>query len=488
MRSSQALSIARRVAFGTAQLTLSNVFVRVLSLVTMPVLTRLLAPSAYGTAAMATTLISLISVFALAGADISYIRAYHSEKPPCGQAVEALTWRFSLGASMLAAILLAACWSLISDALLLPRYTGPLIAAGIVLSVGMTMALARARLHDRHRAMSLATVASGLGATGIAIAVAYSGQRNEFPLILALLATYLIPIFVLGLPPLPELLHSSGLSYESRKHILGIGLAAIVSAPAYWVMSSSDRWFLSHFQNLTAVGVYSISCGVAIAGMTVNSALLAIWTPEAARLFEARPPDAMHQLGRITEGMVAVLACVWLAVTAAGGDMVRLLTAPAFHGGANVIPFIAGGVFFHGISHLANTAFVLDKRLNRTIIWWVGGAAANLMLNLLLVPEIGMMGAGVSQLLSFAVTALGLSMGARRMLAAHIKWTRLLLVVTTIVIAALFMFPAWAKLPAISLIMKLPVGLFVTAIVISYFRNDFAALGGGKKVVSLHKA
>ncbi len=179
------MSIVKRVALGTAQLTLSNVFVRLLSLVTMPVLTHLLEPSAYGTAAMATTLISLISVFVLAGADVSYIRAYHSEKPPSGRAVEALTWRYSLGASIVAAILSATCWRPISDALMLPRYAGPLIAAGIILSVGMTMAVARARLRGRHRAMSLATVISGLGATAIAIVIAYSGQRNEFPLTIA---------------------------------------------------------------------------------------------------------------------------------------------------------------------------------------------------------------------------------------------------------------------------------------------------------------
>ncbi len=72
------MGVVRNVALGAAQLTLCNVFVRVLSVAAMPVLTRLLEPSAYGAATLATTLISLISVFALAGADVSYIRAWHA--------------------------------------------------------------------------------------------------------------------------------------------------------------------------------------------------------------------------------------------------------------------------------------------------------------------------------------------------------------------------------------------------------------------------
>src|SRR5262249_29840404 len=132
----------------------------------------------------------------------------------------------------------------ISDALLLPFYAGPLIAVGIVSSVTMAMTNARAQLHGRYRLIALATAAAGVGATAIGIAVAYFGPRDALPLILSLLATYLIPVLVLGLPPLPPLLKRSGLSFVHRKHILGLGAATVLTAPAYWVISSSDRWFL----------------------------------------------------------------------------------------------------------------------------------------------------------------------------------------------------------------------------------------------------
>lgn len=478
------MTLIRRVASGAAQLTSANIFVRVLSLIVLPVLTHLLPPSAYGLASIITTLISLFSVLALAGADVSYIRAYHAQKSPSGQAVESLTWRFALGASVLAAVLSVACWRQISDIFLAPPYASLLVASGVILAVLNAMAVARARLHNRYHAIFFATIVSGLGASAIAIGIAYFGRRDELPLILSLLASYLVPVLILGLPPLSTLLQSSGLGLPDRRHVLGIGLSAIVTAPAYWIMVSSDRWFLAYFRDAATVGVYSISYSIAIVGMTVNGAFLTIWAPEAARLFETHPSDGPHVLGSITEGAIAVLACVWFAVTAAGGDMVRLLAAPAFLPGAVVIPFVAASVFFYGITHLANTVYLIEKRVHHTIFWWVGGAAVSIALNFLLVPRIGIIGAGLSQLFAFAITSSGLLIGARRMLSAHINWMRLLLVIVTLLPAAFLMLPSWAGSPFVSLLMKFPAGVGVVLIVAAYFGLPVAVY---KNVVSALK-
>ena len=463
------MSTVRRITFGTAQLTLSNVFVRLLSLVSMPILTRLLTPGAYGAAAMAMTLTAFISAAALGGADVSYIRAYHAKQTAPAAAVEAFTWRYSMASAILAAIAVEVFWGPVSNIFSLPSYAGWLVSACIVLSVAMVMATARARLQSRNGTLSIATACAGMGSVAASIALAYAGWRNELPLLVALAAGYLIPVFILGVPPLRVLLKPSGLSPTVRRHIFGIGIAAVVSAPAYAIMSSSDRWFLAYYQNADTAGIYSVAYGVAIIGMTVNAAGLYIWTPEATRLFEARLPNSVQQLGNITEAMIAVLAWVWLAVAAAGGDIIRLFAAPAFHEGAAVVPLIAGAVFFHGVGHLANTVYVLEKRLHRSVWWWAAGAAASLLLNAVLIPRAGMLGAAASQLLAFAITALGLSFNARRMFAQHINWMRILLVLFTALAAAFAMVPAWSKEPLVSLLLKSLAILLSALIVASYF-------------------
>ncbi len=463
------MSTARRITIGTAQLTLSNIFVRMLALVSMPILTRLLTPGAYGTAAMAMTLTSFISSAALAGADISYIRAYHAKQFAPAEAVEAFTWRYSMAGAIVAAIAVEVFWGPLSRAFSLPAYAGWLVSACIVLSVASIMSSVKARLENRNGILSIATAGTGIGSTAAGIGLAYWGWRNEFPLLISMVALYLLPVLMLGMPPLRTLLTPTHLNAAVRQRIFGIGAGAVVAAPAFAIMTLSDRWFMGYSQGTDAAGIYSVAYSVAIAGMTVNSAGLYVWTPEATRLFESGRSDSIQQIATITEVMIAVLAWVWLGVAAAGGDVIRLLTTQAFYGGAAAVPLIAGAVFFHGIIQLANTVYVLEKRVNQTIWWLAAGAAVSLLLNAAIIPYAGMYGAAVCQLLSFGFVALGLSYHARRIFAGRINWPRILLTVLTALATAFAVIPPWSGNPLASLLLKFPAMLLAAAIIASYF-------------------
>src|SRR5262245_48118729 len=102
--------MTRTLISGISELMLSSGVVRLLSIVTMPILTSLLSPQAYGVSALAGTVISLVSVFALAGIDMSYARAYHSAQPPGGADVEHYCWRFAILGALLASMVGALAW------------------------------------------------------------------------------------------------------------------------------------------------------------------------------------------------------------------------------------------------------------------------------------------------------------------------------------------------------------------------------------------
>lgn len=460
------MSLNKRIASGTFQLILGSSVVRFLSIVTMPLLTRMLSPEAYGTAAMAGTVISLVSVFALAGMDMSYMRAYHSNDSLSGHVVEYFSWRFALGAGVLAGIGTVVGWRIFSGALSLPDYLGGWLAAGIILSLAHTMAQARARLYNRYRVMSISIVASGVGTAAISIGVAYWWRQDELPLIMSIVAGYLIPVLILGTPPITQLIKPSGLNPAERHNILKIGLAGTITAPAYWVLSSSDRWFLGSFADAASVGIYSIGYSVAIMGMMANNAVLSVWTPETVKEFENDPTRAQFFLGSVADRLVAGFACVWLAITAAGGDLIRLLAAPAFRDAAILVPYIAGGVFFHGVIHLANASLLLMKRLNYAMWWWIGGGVLCMLLNFVLVPMLGRLGAALTQTFSFASIAVGIVIGAQKLYPLKVKWGRLGVALGATIAAGVAMFPAWTAAPVMSLLLKLPVGI---AVVIGIF-------------------
>lgn len=141
------MTFAKRIASATAQLLLSNALVRLFSLVTMPVLTHLLAPEAYGTVAIAGTAISLVSVVALTGMDMSYVRAFHAKGTASGQEAEAYAWRYVLVGGVVVGGISALLWKyIVSDIFSLPAYLAGFIGIGVLLAVSREMTTIRLAL------------------------------------------------------------------------------------------------------------------------------------------------------------------------------------------------------------------------------------------------------------------------------------------------------------------------------------------------------
>lgn len=472
------MTFARRLFSGTVQLTLSNGLVRLLSIVTMPIMTTLLAPQAYGVASLVGTVISLVSVFALAGIDMSYSRAYHSAVPPTGEVVEHFCWRFAIVLALPASMIAGAAWWLSSrDSADSEHWMAVVLALGILFSVVYTMAQTRARLAGRYRGMALTIVAGGFIGPTASIGIAIWWRQDALALLVPMLLSYLVPAVMLGVPSLASLTKPSSVPRAQGFVLIKIGLAGIVTAPMYWLLSSSDRWYLQHFHGVEIVGVYSIGYSVAIVGAMVNAAIGAVWLPEAAREYEQDRLRAQATLGRLMSRLIAAMALVWLAVAASGGDIVRLLANQRFHAATGVVPFIAAGVFFNGVLQLANTGLLLAKKLKWAIAWWLAGGLVCVLLNLVLVPRFGAIGAAVTQSISFGFISLGILISSQSVFRVQLVWSRLALVLALILTAGTFMASPWHVSAPLSLLLKMPIGMAVVAVVAWVMAADWCARG-----------
>lgn len=475
------MTFARRLVTGSTQLALSNGVVRLLAVVTMPILTSLLSPQAYGVATLLGTIISLVSVFALAGIDVSYARSYHSTHAPNGIDVEHFCWRFAILSSLLMSTISAVAWVVITNnSADLDYWLALLLAPGIVFSVAHTMTQTRSRLAGRYQAMALVIIASGIIGPAVSIGIAVWWRQDALALILPMLLSYLIPTLLLGTPSAAALVKPSILNRDASVPLVKIGLAAIVTAPMYWLLSSSDRWFLQYFHGAEAVGIYSIGYSVGIIGMTINAAVMAVWLPEASREYEQDRELAKLTLGRLMSRLIAAMALIWLMATAAGGDIVRLLANERFHASAAFVPYIAGGVFFYGTSQLALYGLVLVEQFKWAAVWWFVGGLVCAFLNLLLVPQNGGLGAAMTQSASFAFIAIGIFATSQAKYRVRLDCCRLGAVLGLVFVAGLFLAPIWHTSPSVSLLIKFPFGVAVAAVTSWLIAPDWCDRGARK--------
>ena len=468
------MSLAKQVIGGTAVITVAGGAAKLLSLLTAPILTPLLGPAPYGAAALVGTVMSLAGVLALLGIDMAYARFYLQEEESQRVDVERFCWRFAAIGAIVIALIAAGGWYWLGARWLDDhRSIAVFSVVAIGLSVAVTMMKTRVRLLGNYRRIAAALFVAAVVSAAVSIALAFVWRTDVWVLLFGAIAASATTLFMLGLPSRSILLKPAHLPMKTKLAVVSLGLAGSVTAPMYWIISSSDRWFLSHYGNVAEVGVYAVAASVAMLGLMLNGSLTLTWFPEASRVYGQQGAEALPSLGRMWSRLVTGMAIVWLAVAAAGGDVLRLLAAPAFHSGAQYIPWLAGGVFFYGLASLANTALFLTAKMRFAAYTWTVGAILCVGFNFVLIPHLGALGAAMVQCVSYGLIALGVLAVSHQFLPLPIPLFQLGITLAIILSAAFVMIPEWAVHPMWSLVLKFPVGLLVAGIVFRIIAPDW---------------
>jgi O-antigen/teichoic acid export membrane protein len=469
-------SLARTVVTGAGLIALAGGISRLFSLVTSPILTRLLGPSPYGVVALLGTVTSFATMIAMLGVDLSYARyCLAAEVPEQEASVERFCWRFAVGMASLASVAAGGAWWGFSRRMGLPADLAVMVAAGIFLPVVSVMATTRQRMKGAYlRIASSIIVAGGVGAV-IAIVLALLWRRDAWALLVGTAVGVGAGAAIAGLPRREILTRGSGLSRSFRWDVVRLGLSGVVMASMYWLMSSADRWFIGMWQGQGPLGIYAFASNVGVMGILLNNAIVQAWFPEMYKTYEASREEAAAQIGRLWARLAVFLMIVWVAVSAVGGDMIKLLAAASFHGGTSYVPWVAGGVFFYGITDIATTGLAIRMDLKPVAAWWAIGAAANVGLNFFLVRAMGAKGAAVSACLSFALIAAGAMRSSQKRYYLPIPWKRLSAAAGLALAAGAGMSIPWSGSAMTSLCMKLPVGIGCAAALIWAVAPDWAS-------------
>lgn len=458
------MSFARKVLAGTALITFAGALSRLLSLLSVPILSHLLGPEAYGIASLLGTFVALAATLALMGIDMAYARFCLQDESTNKERIEQFCWRYACVGALTVSTTLGISWILFGGRWVSNGHVelaGFLVLATI-LSVLSTMATTRRRIAGNYRLIAGALIASAVVTTGVNLSLVWAGVLNQWALLGGVLAGSLTTLMLLRLPADPIFLRPSFLDPQTRRAVLFLAFSGSVTAPMHWIITSSDRLFLANYTDNATVGIYSVIINFVSVAMLLNNSLTLTWFPEASRIYEQRDADSLKSLGHLAGQLVVLLALVWVTMCAVGGGIVRILTAQDFHSGINLIPWLAGAIFFYGLTMLATTTFFLENKMRTVALIWVFGAAFNVILNLTLTPSLGAIGAAIAQCLSFGLIALSQIVLGRRVLRLPFEGYRVGLCLAVASTAGLIMSSPWCNAPFWDLALKLPVLVLVT--------------------------
>jgi O-antigen/teichoic acid export membrane protein len=199
------------------------------------------------------------------------------------------------------------------------------------------------------------------------------------------------PIAIYALPLIPVGLCQFGLHQIDRRILL-----ALVPGDA---------------QAVTGVYGLGYKIGYLVNAMMLGS-FLQIWQPWIYAVEDEE--ERAHLVARVSSYAVLAIAAATMGVVLLGRQAAMVLAGdPAFWEAWRVIPFVAAGYVFWALYQVSQIPLFIAKRTLRLFAINLAALALNVGLNLLLVPRMGFVGAGVATLATFAALA-GLGMLASR--------------------------------------------------------------------------
>ena len=170
----------------------------------------------------------------------------------------------------------------------------------------------------------------------------------------------------------------------------------VPAAAAGWALSFADRYLLLGLAGRDAVGVYAAGYSIGLViNVLVAQPFSLMWAPVKWEIYRD-DPAAPTSFARILTAYVVAAGFAALVVSALATDVVRWLLTPAFVDARYVVPFTAFAYVLYGAYTLTATGLSVMARTVQIALTVAGAAAANVALNLVLIPAFGIVGAAVA--------------------------------------------------------------------------------------------
>ena len=443
----------------------ANIVQGVVGFLAIFIFTRLLSAEDFGRYALAFSVMTLAHVAVFSWLEAAMARFWAAETPGEGMAAHfASLYRTAfILIGLFVPVAALGLWLLPVD----PLFK---LAVGVGLAGSPARCLAKLA-QERFRAAgevsksAMLDIATTIGALVIGVGFALLGAGGAAPLAGLGLAPLAALPFIL-----PGELRQARKGVVDRKRLksyAAYGYPIAASLTLALVLASTDRFLLALFMDEAAVGAYH--AGYSIANRTLD--VLFLWLGSAGQpaLVMALERGGLDRLKEAAREQASTFILIGLPA-AAGVALVARPLAEVMIGeelrvaATAVTPWIALSALLYGMTaYYFGQAFTLGRRTKMLLVAMIVPAAANVVLNIILIPHFGVLGAAWATAISFGLGMLVTLLLGRGVLPLPIPWDPLVrcLIATGIMALAVGTLPAIGGLP--ELVMDAGVGGIVYA-------------------------
>src|SRR4051812_21846806 len=432
----------RRLATTGAAYTASSVVSKLIAVFLLPIYTHYLTPSDYGAAEVMLASVIAASIVVRFGVIEAILRFYYlaGERPErvVSTGFASLFW----GATAVALIALPFAGP-ISQALL--EHTDAGLARLAILGLWtLTLyeyALTLLRLDERARAYFGITVANVLVTIPFTVwLIVVQGERAS-GILLGTFGTG--AAFVVWMLWRERRRLSLAPDWGLLRRMFRFGLPTMPAELSLYSLNFIDRIILVRFAGLAEAGLYALAVKFAQGMQVLARGIQLAWPPLAYSIQDDE--EARRAYSVIFTWFAALLAFGVTGLWLESRWIVRLLAAPDFFGSHRAVGLLATGIALYALYLVMVIILGRTGRTEFSFPATIAAVGTNVILNLVLVPSVDIVGAGLALVISYMVVLALMYAFTQRLFPVPYEWRRLGLIVLS---AAALIGAGEALLPA----------------------------------------
>lgn len=193
-------------------------------------------------------------------------------------------------------------------------------------------------------------------------------------------------------------------SFPVVKPYLPFALPTILTGLCYWFIDLGDRYVIGYFMGASAVGIYSASYNLGAVPLFFYALLARTLLPAIVKSYENNKiQEVKTYLKYSLKFLLMFTIPSFFGLSILSKSLLVTLTTPEFTEAYMVVSIVALATVLYCCSFVNTSVLDLFKETKKVGIITGTSASINLIMNIVLVPRIGILGAAIATLVTFTI-------------------------------------------------------------------------------------
>ena len=400
----------------SAVYTISSFITKGISIITIPIFTRIMSTDQIGIVTTYNSWVSILSVFACLGLTTgSFSVAMHEYKEERNQYESSALTLTSL-ISLIFIILYLFAFNSINSFLGLPWQLVVLMLIGFLVYPATDFWMARQRFEYKYKLCAVVSVLSAVLSSLLAVFVVLIFNHFGYSEIAIgrLYATYIV-YDVVALVLYVYILHQGKVFVDLNYWKFGISLSIplMVHALAKHVLDVSDKIMIQSICGNSQVGIYGTLYSLSSLSLIFWTAINVSLVPYMFTCMDNKE-DARDRLNKIIFPVMLIYGIIAILMAFVSPEIVRVIATKEYYEAIYMMPPVAAGIYFTSLNSIMGNVLLYNKKTKHIMFATIIAAALNVVLNFVFISIFGYMAAAYTTLFCNVVLAVAQYIMAKR--------------------------------------------------------------------------